>query len=348
MRLRLVLLLVFAITLFFSKGVVQGLDKEKTLKPFPPDYQKKRLIIASDIGVGDKDDTQSMIHFLLYSDMFDLEGIIITRPKGHVSELKKVLRAYRKDYKRLSFHSADYPKYRKLKKLIRIGASRGGRTPSQGYYHSTPGSRLIIKRAMKKEPRPLYVVSWGSATDIAQAIHDKPKIKKKILFFSIGGLENGYNVAKDPSPYRYLRSPQNHDLRWIDTDGTARGIYLWGLRSNQKYGNVGFVKKVIKPAGNLGKLFYRISAPINVNKYGIKMGDTASILFLMNGDFNNVKKQSWGGQYCRVHRNYFSDCRNPSLKIGNYDGAKTIGIHRVDILKDFEKRLKRLRPLHAF
>lgn len=37
---------------------------------------KARIIISTDIGGTDPDDFQSMIHLLMYADMFEIEGLI--------------------------------------------------------------------------------------------------------------------------------------------------------------------------------------------------------------------------------------------------------------------------------
>jgi hypothetical protein len=38
--------------------------------------RRHRVIISTDIGGTDPDDFQSMVHFLVYADMFDIEGLI--------------------------------------------------------------------------------------------------------------------------------------------------------------------------------------------------------------------------------------------------------------------------------
>jgi len=45
------------------------------------DGNRYRVIVSTDIGGGDEDDIQSMIHYLVYSDLFDTEGLIISTPK---------------------------------------------------------------------------------------------------------------------------------------------------------------------------------------------------------------------------------------------------------------------------
>lgn len=304
------------------------------LDAFPPDYQKKRVLISTDIGGGDPDDKQSMIHFLAYADKFDLEGIVISRPRGRIEGMLEVLKAYEKDYNAyFSFISADFPTPQSIRSLIKVGAKRNKKSPPQGYSNSTPGSRQIVKAAKKDDPRPLYVLVWGSLTDVAQALHDDSSIGPKLRIFSISNPKNpnGYNVAMDPSPWRYMNAYHAEHLYWIESYDTFKGIYNTRQGDKSKYGNVGFVSQVIKNRGALGKLFYKISATINVNRYGIKMGDTPSFLFAMNGSFENPSLPSWGGQYCRDFNNYYTGC-------DKYPQS-TVSQHRTDILKDWESRL---------
>lgn len=315
-------------------GIFVFVTNAMALEAFPPDYQKKRVIISTDIGGGDPDDQQSMIHFLAYADKFDLEGIVISRPRGHIDGMLKVLRAYEKDYKKFfSFVSADFPTPQYIRSIIKVGAERNKQSPPQGYSKSTPGSRLIIKAAQKDDSRPLHVLVWGSLTDVAQALHDEPSIRRKLRVFSITNPKNpnGYNTRLDPAPWRYMYNYHAEHLYWIESYDTFRGFYNTRLRDKRKYGNVGFVSEVVKPRGALGKLFHEISATIDVNRYGIKMGDTPSLLFLMNGSFERPSKPSWGGQYCRQFKNYHTGC-------DKYPQS-TISKHRTDILKDWEKRL---------
>jgi hypothetical protein len=49
-------------------------------KPVPV---KPRILISTDIGGTDPDDNQSMTHFLMYSYMFEIEGLISSPSYGH-------------------------------------------------------------------------------------------------------------------------------------------------------------------------------------------------------------------------------------------------------------------------
>ena len=45
-------------------------------QPVAGTAERPRVIVSTDIGGTDPDDFQSMVHFLLYADMFDVEGLI--------------------------------------------------------------------------------------------------------------------------------------------------------------------------------------------------------------------------------------------------------------------------------
>ena len=308
-------------------------NQEYKSKMFPDNYEKKRVLITTDIGGNDKDDTQAMIHFLAYTNMFDLEGIVISRPRGDIREMLTVLRAYRRDYRKFLKVSPDYPSPRQLRKLIRVGAERNKKSPPQGFSSPTPGSRLIVRAARKDDPRPLHILSWGSVTDVAQAIANAPDIKKNIKLFSTSG--SGFNYRGDPTAYDYIRNML--DFRWITQSGAGAGLYLGGF-NNKKYGNVPFVANVVRPRGALGKVFYRLSETIDVNKFGLKMGDSIQWLFIANGDFNRPAKGSWGGRFCKFKKNRYGDCAGENL--GFQKNALSVAIHRKKILKDWEQRLK--------
>ena len=70
-----------------------------------------RVIISTDIGGSDEDDIQSMVHYFLYSDLLDTEGIISSPTgKGRKKEILEVIDKYEKDYPKLKNHSDKYPR----------------------------------------------------------------------------------------------------------------------------------------------------------------------------------------------------------------------------------------------
>lgn len=336
------LLGILALSLNSKSVQTKGIDlnsKVKRLNAFPENYEKPRVIVSTDIGGGDFDDVQSMIHYVLYMDMFDTEAIISSMPRPGKRYWKEIMRSYRRDYKNLSFHSADYPTPRELRKLYKLGST--SKFPGNRFR----GARQIIKAVKSDDPRPVYVLIWGSATDLAIALkklRNRPNLYKKIRPVMIlnGKRPLGFNGDGDSAAWEYVI---NFPIKKLAFDSMIRGIYVTGMHGKGKYTNVGFVRKVVRKHGRLGRLFHRRSATINTNRYGIKMGDTPSVFFVMNGDWDNPKKPSWAGKFCRLNKTTWWGCR--SKKVGGYPGAGWIAEHRMDYLRDFEKRLKRLDPI---
>jgi hypothetical protein len=72
---------------------------------------KPRILISTDIGGTDPDDNQSMIHFLMYSHLFQTEGLVSSPSygKGNKSELLRMIDLYEKDLPKLQKHQKGYP-----------------------------------------------------------------------------------------------------------------------------------------------------------------------------------------------------------------------------------------------
>jgi len=161
-----------------------------------------RIIVSTDIGGSDEDDIQSMVHYFLYSDLFDTEGLISSPfGQGRMSDILAVIDEYEKDYTKLKSYSDDYPMPDYLRSIAKQGAIDP--SPSEGYSHSTEGSKWMVKCAGRRDPRPLYVLVWGLISDVAQALHDDPGVAERIRVIFIGGPNkkwdlNAYNLHSAP------------------------------------------------------------------------------------------------------------------------------------------------------
>src|ERR1051325_6826653 len=72
-------------------------------KPVPV---KPRILISTDIGGTDPDDNQSIIHLLMYSDKFTIEGLVSSPSfgKGSKEEILRMIDLYQKDLPKLQKH----------------------------------------------------------------------------------------------------------------------------------------------------------------------------------------------------------------------------------------------------
>ena len=64
--------------------------------------ERHRVLVSTDIGGSDPDDFQSMVHFLVYSDLFDVEGLVSSPwGPGRRRHILEVVDQYEADYPNL-------------------------------------------------------------------------------------------------------------------------------------------------------------------------------------------------------------------------------------------------------
>ncbi|MCL4215980.1 MAG: DUF1593 domain-containing protein [Candidatus Hydrogenedentes bacterium] len=288
---------------------------------------RPRVIVSTDIGGSDPDDYQSMVHFLMYADVFDVEGLVSSPPQaGRAAHIHEVIDAYAKDYPLLKEHASSYPEPAALHDLVKQGATDPA--PPEGFSAPTEGSRWIIERAKAEDPRPLYVLVWGSITDVAQAVHDDPSIKAKLRVYFIGS----WNTSQDRASREYVFN-SHPDLWMIEANTTFRGMYVGGPQEGD-WDNKGFLDAHVRGHGALGDLL--------VEKLpAIKMGDTPSVLYLLAGDPNDPAAEHWGGSFVATDHgpNYWTDSPDPALTEGRFPGARTVNVWREAYLRDWQARM---------
>lgn len=250
-----------------------------TVKP-----RKPRIIVSTDIGGTDPDDNQSMAHLLMMNDRFDIEGLVSSPSFGNGTkeEIERMIGVYEKDYLLLKKHVPSLLSPDSLRSLCRQG--RHGAAPLSGYDRPTEGSEWIVKSARKESNRPLWILVWGALEDLAQALHDAPDIADKIRVYWIGGP----NKKWGSNAYTYI-ARNFPDLWFIENNASYRGFI-------EKEKNCSFYNEYIRDAGHLGKDFASYYEGV------IKMGDTPSLLYLMNGNPDSLSQPKWGGQFENLKR----------------------------------------------
>jgi len=250
---------------------------------------KPRIIISTDIGGTDPDDNQSMAHFLMYSNLFQTEGLISSPSYGHGSKknILDMIDLYEKDLPKLQKHAKGYPLPAVLRTLCKQG--RHGAAPFAGYGTPTEGSDWIVKRAKTKSNQPLWVLVWGGLDDLAQALHDAPEIQSNIRIYWIGGPNKKWST----NSYAYIA--QNFPNLWfIEVNSSYYGFFS----SNDvpdSLKNENYYSHYIDGAGHLGKDFK------DYYEGNVKMGDTPSLLYMMDGDPNDPLKACWGGSFEKMN-----------------------------------------------
>lgn len=256
-------------------------------KPVP---QKPRILISTDIGGTDPDDNQSLAHLLMYSDKFDIEGLVSSPSYGEGSkkEILRMIDLYEKDLPKLLAHQAGMIPAQKLRDVTRQGQK--GRATYAGFATATEGSDWIIRCANKKADSPLWVLCWGGLEDLAQALHDDPGIQKNIRVYWIGGPNKKWSA----NAYAYIAS-HFPNLYFIEVNASYYGFFS-DNHAIDEVKKTDYYNKYIRGAGNLGADF------INYYKGEVKMGDTPSLLYMMDGDPAKPERESWGGSFEKTQR----------------------------------------------
>lgn len=262
-----------------------------------PDGQKPRLLISTDIGGTDPDDNQSMVHLMMYSDLFQLEGLISSPSFGSGSkeEILRMISLYEQDYPKLRASNPGLMSPDAMRQLVKQG--RRGLMPYKGYAEPSEGSEWIVRQARKESSQPLWVLVWGTLEDVAQALHDAPDIESRIRVYWIGGPNKKWGA----NSYAYIA--KHHPNLWmIENNATYRGFITdndkmelieeyRGMEADEDRYGTGYYDYAMKGAGVMGTDF------INYYKGIVKMGDTPSLLYMMNGDPNDPEGESWGGSF---------------------------------------------------
>jgi hypothetical protein len=288
------------------------------------DLLKPRLVVCTDIAPADvePDDMESMVHLMVYADMFEIEALITSvgwncdpYPKEWAQYLHRVIDAYAQDVKNLmkrseqtAFLSIDkengcqrigyWPSADYLRSRAVMGSEHGGiRVIGEG--NDSPGSELLIRLADEDDPRPIYVAAWGGANTLAQAIwrvkqtRSAEELKKfvcKFRIYTITDQDMHYNMRMNRaySSHQWLRQEFKDDLQFIWDEGTWQeqcelGKQHWSWHQN-------YIQKL----GALGKEYPNY-------KWGVE-GDTPSFLYVLPNGLNDPEDPSqagWAGYHQR-------------------------------------------------
>lgn len=253
--------------------------------------QRHRILVSTDIGGTDPDDNQSMVHLLMYSDLFDIEGLVSTASFGAGSkeEILRMIDLYACDYPGLSANYTSLKSPDALRAIAKQGSKK--EAPLCGYGKPTEGSEWIVKCARRNDNRPLWVLVWGCLEDVAQALHDAPDIATKIRVNWIGGPNKKWGT----NSYNYIVT--NFPDLWIIEDNASYRGFIGSEKDDSFYG-APFWNNCMDGHGAMAKEYIKW---YNGNS---KMGDTPTLLYLMGQGFDSDKPDSphWGGQFERIEQ----------------------------------------------
>jgi hypothetical protein len=279
--------------------------------PSEPDafVARPRIVVMTDIA-NEPDDQMSLVRFLLYSNGFDVEGLVATTstwmksgPRPDV--IRQVLDAYETVQPNLRKHAPGFPSAAALRDVVVAGQAAYGMAAT-GQGQSTAGSQLVLRAAERDDPRPLWVLAWGGTNTLAQALLDARRTLTPGPLDAIVGRLRVYAISDqdDAGPWLRREFPL---LRYVAMPSTQNGeeYYLatWtGISGDLFYRNApgadfttfsdDWVNANVRAKGPLGKLY---PFPCCIHE-----GDTPSFLSLIDNGLAGAMSPAfggWGGRY---------------------------------------------------
>src|SRR5262245_43747720 len=251
-----------------------------------------RLIIETDAG-GDPDDEQSLVRFLLYTNEWDVEGIIANREAARDGEnlntartglgiVRRLLDAYAECHPSLLRNDPRYPPPDRLRAVT-----------VSGYGKEEEGVKLIREAVDRADPRPIWYANWGTdhgsaPSSLKQALDavlrergraGYEKFKGRLRLSSDDQFGDHTSVEAPPFPL------------WVDTFRPPVDGKRWYHRFSALTATAGgfdLERHVRTGHGPLGALY-----PTNTT-HPQKQGDTTCFLYLIPTGMNDPNEPTWG------------------------------------------------------
>lgn len=271
--------------------------------------KKSRVFVLTDIE-NEPDDAMSLVRFLVYSNHFDVEGIVATtsvhqRAYTAAWRIRDIIGAYGKARNNLERHERGFPTAKKLLALVREGLPTYGMT-GVGKGKDSPGSELLIRAADRADSRPLWVPVWGGANVLAQALwkvqatrspEDVERFVSRLRVYTISDQDDSGPWIRRTFPNLfYIVSPGFHSL------GGYHHSTWTGISGDSFHGRfVGADPTIVDNAWLDAHI--RNKGPLGAQYPAVKFlmeGDSPSFMYLIDNGLGDPERPhwgSWGGRY---------------------------------------------------
>ena len=338
----------FAIFFFSYQGFCQGFSSRPRVvisSDFPPiDVIPGTFNYGAPEKKSDPDDIQSMVRFLVYSNDFEILGLIAGSGTlaniANKQNIFDILDLYDKVDDNLRRHDPAYPLPDDLRKITKQGLSGTyARTWTEiiGEGKDSEASDYLIDLLRQPDPAPIWFCFWGGTQELAQALwriqkHSEPKqlkdIISKIRIFMIAQQDGTGQWLIDNFP----------DMLILVMQKAYKGFFYYGLGADQKLGDSAWVSKNIRSShGPLGEIYPE--SGWDHTKKGVIEGDTPSFLYVLSGAMGLSDPEKpwyggWGG-------NFKADSIKKNLWIDSDKGPEAISEWQYSRQNDFEARMDR-------
>jgi len=273
------------------------------------EYIKPRVFVLTDIE-NEPDDAMSMVRFLIYSNHWDVEGLVATtsihlKNKTASWRIREIVEAYSQVRDNLEQHEPGFPKGEYLLSIIKDGIPLYG-MEGVGEGKDSEGSELLIKAVDCDDPRPLWVLVWGGPNVLAQALWKvrATRSEEKLDIFVSRLRVYAISDQDDSGPWMrktfpglfYIVSPGFHagGAYHFATWSGISGDHFHGRFTGADFSIVDnpWLDEHIRSKGPLGAAYPQVKF--------LMEGDTPTFLYLVNNGLGNPEHPnwgSWGGRY---------------------------------------------------
>jgi len=265
---------------------------------------KPRVVVLTDIE-NEPDDAMSMVRFLVYSNQFDVEGLVATtsihqQNKVAAWRIREIVDAYAKVRDNLEQNEPGFPTADALRAVIVEGRPDYG-MHAVGKGMDSAGSELLIAAVDRKDSRPVWVPVWGGPNVLAQALWKvrETRSKKqldafvaKLRVYTISDQDDtGPWIRKNFPGVFYIVSPGFHG-------GGAYHQATWsGISGDKFHGRFTGANFEIVDNPWLDA-HIRVKGPLGAQYPQVKFlmeGDTPSFLGLVGNGLDAPEHPDWGG-----------------------------------------------------
>ncbi|MEX0937851.1 MAG: nucleoside hydrolase-like domain-containing protein [Pirellulales bacterium] len=267
---------------------------------------RQRVVVLTDIS-NEPDDEESLVRFLVYSNEFDIEGLIATtsthlRTATREDLIRRQIDAFAEVRDNLIIHAKGYPAADQLRAVTKTGQPKYGMA-AVGDRKSSAGSRHLIKVIDERDERPVWVTVWGGANTLAQALWDVKQSRDDAAVAEFVSKLRVYTISDQDDAGPWIRA-QFPSLFYIVSPGGDYGRATWNGIAGDRMRKTGVMhhfamvdnpwleENIIENHGPLGALYPRVEY--------IMEGDTPSFLGLINNGLAwHVRPDygGWGGRY---------------------------------------------------
>lgn len=270
---------------------------------------RARVVVMTDIA-NEPDDQMSLVRFLVYANHFDVEGLVATtstwmKNRVRPDVIRTLLDAYDAVQPRLAAHEPGFPAAAALRRLVVEGQSGYGMA-AVGPDRMSLGATLIVNAADRVDGRPLWVLAWGGANTLAQALLHARATRTPAQVAALVAKLRVYAISDqdDAGPWLRREFPSLHYVAMPSTeDGEEYAAATWtGISGDRFYKNAPgadfttftdeWVNTHVRAKGPLGALY---PYPCCIHE-----GDTPSFMNLIDNGLAAAMSPTyggWGGRY---------------------------------------------------